>query len=96
MIGQTVFWYVGFSALLNAAIALHSTVYTLYLISKGLNLFEVNLVNVVFYVTLSLFEIPTGAYADIFGRKSSLVLSAAVHARRKHFSHWRDAHERGF
>lgn len=80
MISQTVFWYVGFSALLNTAIALHSTVYTLYLISKGLNLFEVNLVNVVFYVTLSLFEIPTGAYADIFGRKSSLVLSAAVQA----------------
>ncbi len=78
MIRQTIFWYIGFSALMNSAIALHSTVYVLYLLSKGLNLFEVSLVNVAFYVTLTLFEIPTGAYADIFGRKSSFVLSAII------------------
>ncbi len=52
--------------------------YVLFLLSKGLNLFEVNLVNLVFFTTLFLCEIPTGAFADIFGRKKSFVLSCFI------------------
>jgi MFS family permease len=46
--------------------------------NKGLSLFEVNLVNSFFYVTIFLSEIPTGAFADIFGRKTSFVISCAI------------------
>ncbi len=52
-----------------------ATTYVLFLLGKGLNLFEVNLVNTVFFVTLFVCEIPTGAFADVFGRKKSYVLS---------------------
>ncbi|MCX6718781.1 MAG: MFS transporter [Candidatus Taylorbacteria bacterium] len=44
----------------------------------GLNLFEVNLVNTSFFITLFVCEIPTGAFADIFGRKASFVLACAL------------------
>jgi MFS family permease len=52
--------------------------YVMFLLSKGLNLFEVNLVNVVFFTTLFICEVPTGAFADVFGRKASFVLSCFI------------------
>jgi len=50
------------------------------LLSRGLNLFQINLVNVAFYTTLFVFGIPTGAFADIFGRKTSVVLAGIFNA----------------
>lgn len=55
-----------------------SAIYVTFLINKGLNLFQVNLVNAIFFITLFICEIPTGAFADIFGRKSSFVMSAVL------------------
>jgi MFS family permease len=55
-----------------------SAVYVTFLMNNGLNLFQVNLVNAVFFLTLFICEIPTGAFADIFGRKSSYVMSAVL------------------
>ncbi len=55
-----------------------TAVYASFLLSKGLNLFEINLINVAFFVTLFLCEVPTGAFADVFGRKTSVVLSCGV------------------
>jgi len=52
--------------------------YVLFLLEHGLNLFEVNLVNVMFHITLFATEIPTGIFADVFGRKKSFVLSCFV------------------
>ncbi|MCX6716698.1 MAG: MFS transporter [Candidatus Taylorbacteria bacterium] len=45
---------------------------------NGLNLFQVNLVNAIYFLTLFLCEIPTGAFADIFGRKKSFVTACAL------------------
>lgn len=58
--------------------AIISATYVTFLLQNGLNLFEVNLVNAIFFFTLFICEIPTGAFADIFGRKSSFVLACAV------------------
>ncbi len=58
--------------------ALISATYVTFLLTKGLNLFEVNLVNFVFFTTLFISEIPTGAFADVFGRKLSFVLSCFI------------------
>lgn len=55
-----------------------SAIYVSYLIKNGLNLFEVNLVNTCFFLTLFICEIPTGAFADIFGRKVSFVSACAL------------------
>lgn len=55
-----------------------SAVYTTFLMKNGLNLLQVNLVNAVFFTTLFICEIPTGAFADVFGRKSSYVASAVL------------------
>lgn len=54
--------------------------YALFLLSRGLDLLEINLVLATYLVTTCLFEIPTGAVADVFGRKISFLLSCLVRA----------------
>ena len=60
--------------------ALHSATYVLFLQKNGLDLFQVNLVNFCFFTTLFAFEIPTGAFADVFGRKPSFLVACALWA----------------
>lgn len=79
-IKQTWQWYLGLTALLNFSMSLHFAVYATFLLSRGLSLLEINLVNVFFYATLFVFEIPTGAFADVFGRKHSVVLAGVFNA----------------
>ncbi len=52
--------------------------YVTFLLNSGLSLLEVNLVNMAYFLTLFICEIPTGAFADIFGRKTSFVLACAL------------------
>jgi len=67
------------SCLFNAGgMQVIAAIYVTFLIKNGLNLLEVNLVNMVFFLTLFICEIPTGAFADIFGRKTSFVLACAL------------------
>ena len=58
----------------DLAFGLHASIYVLFLLSQNLNLFQVNVVNFVFMMGCFLFELPTGAFADLYGRKKSLVL----------------------
>lgn len=60
------------------SISFSSGVYSNFLRSHGLNELEVNLVNVSFFVTIFLFEIPTGVFADVFGRKKSFLVSCLL------------------
>ncbi len=48
-------------------------VWMLYLASKGLSLFQIGLMETLFHFSSFLMEIPTGAVADIFGRKTSRI-----------------------
>lgn len=48
-------------------------IWMIYLASKGLSLTELGLVEAIFHITSFLMEIPTGAVADIWGRKASRV-----------------------
>jgi len=54
--------------------------YGLFLLDRGLDLLQLNLVLAVYLITICVFEVPTGAVADVFGRKASFLLSCLVRA----------------
>lgn len=66
--------YVTFSFLLSLSHAFFFATYQLFLASRGMNLFEINIINMFFMGSVFLLEVPTGAFADVFGRKKSVVL----------------------
>lgn len=78
MIRNTIRLYLLLKALSTFGVSFISAVYVTFLITRGLDLFQVNLVNAVFFATMFLFEIPTGAIADVFGRKVSYVASCLL------------------
>ncbi len=53
-------------------------IWMLYLAYKGLTLFEIGLMETVYHISSFSMEIPTGAIADIFGRKVSRTLGKAA------------------
>jgi MFS family permease len=55
-------------------------IYPLFLASRGLDPFEVNLVLATYLIVICFFEVPTGAAADRLGRKASFVFSCLVRA----------------
>ncbi|MBP6885827.1 MAG: MFS transporter [Candidatus Pacebacteria bacterium] len=77
-IRETIRHYLVLRAVSKFGMAFTNAYYVTFLMARGLNLLEVNLVNFSFFTTLFLCEIPTGAFADVFGRKRSYVLSCAL------------------
>ncbi|MCK5129529.1 MAG: MFS transporter [Clostridiales bacterium] len=65
------FWFV---KSLNAT----NGIWMLYLASKGLTLFEIGLIEAIFHITSLIMETPTGAIADIFGRKTSRIIGIVL------------------
>ena len=62
--------YYTLSCLFNAGgLSIISAIYVSFLMKNGMSLLQVNLVNTAYFLTLFICEIPTGAFADIFGRK---------------------------
>lgn len=51
---------------------------TLFLLKIALSIFQVFLVNAFYSFSMAVFEIPTGIYADTFGRKKSFLLSCSI------------------
>ncbi|MFA7193938.1 MAG: MFS transporter [Candidatus Paceibacterota bacterium] len=78
MINKTIKEYYLLVFLNSASMGFIASTYAMFLISNGLNLFQVNLVNFVFFLTLFIAEIPTGAFADVFGRKKSYLMSRLI------------------
>lgn len=70
--------YVIFSSLFNFSHAFFFATYQLFLASRGMDLLEINIINMFFMMGIFLFEIPTGAFADTFGRKKSIVLGCLL------------------
>jgi len=64
----------------NLSWAFLGAVYPLFLLSRGLDLFEINAILAVFLFANFAFEVPTGAVADLFGRKVSFLLACLVRA----------------
>jgi MFS family permease len=55
--------------------SLEGATYVIFLQEHGLNDFQVNLMNVVCWIAMFLFQVPTGLVADVFGRKLSFLIS---------------------
>lgn len=70
--------YVTFSFLLSLSHSFFFATYQLFLASRGMNLLEINVINMFFMSGVFLLEVPTGAFADIFGRKKSIVAGCFV------------------
>jgi MFS family permease len=67
--------YFTLSSLFAIGMMVTTSTYVMFLREHGMSLLQVNLVNSVFFVTLFLCEIPTGAFADIFGRTWAFILA---------------------
>ncbi len=55
--------------------SLEGATYTIFLKEHGLTDFQMNLMNVVCWLAMFLFQVPTGLVADVFGRKLSYLIS---------------------
>ncbi|WP_110929979.1 MFS transporter [Paenibacillus bouchesdurhonensis] len=66
------FYTIGFLQFFMSEIT--GTTLILFLLAKGLSLQTANFLLVIFFVSIFLFEIPTGAIADKYGRKISVIL----------------------
>jgi len=53
-------------------------VYPIFLRSRGLNQLQINSVLAMYFVVLFLTDVPTGAFADLLGRRKSFVLGALL------------------
>jgi MFS family permease len=54
--------------------------YPLFLLSRGLDLFQMNAVLATYMLTVFVLEVPTGAFADVAGRRRSFVLGCLLRA----------------
>ncbi len=75
---RTITTYLSLHFFIKFFFSFHAAVYVAYLLEHNLSLFQVNITNLCFMFSVFLLEIPTGAIADIFGRKTSFVLSNIV------------------
>jgi len=75
---KIILMYLRLSFLIALAPAFFFSTYQLFLKSLGLDLLEVNLVNTFFGLGIMVFEIPTGAVADIWGRKTSVIIGCLL------------------
>lgn len=71
---QAVRLYLTLTCLWSGGISFIGGIYANYLLSKGLDLFQINLVNMAFFATLLVADIPTGAFADQVSREKSVII----------------------
>jgi MFS family permease len=72
--------YLVLSFLIMLSSAFSFTTYIPFLLSRAMNLWQINLINSFFMATIILMELPTGSFADKFGRHRSITLSCFLMA----------------
>jgi len=63
-----------------ASIDISSAIWVLYLAHKGMSLVEIGLLESIHHITSLVCEIPTGALADIMGRKNTIIIGRVMSA----------------
>jgi MFS family permease len=74
-INSIVVKYLTFTGLFAFAISFFFATYVPFLAEKGMNLLQINIINAFFMGFIIFSEMPTGSFADRFGRHRSLALS---------------------
>ncbi len=59
---------------------LSSAIWVLYLSYKGMSLVQIGIIEAIFHVTSLLCEVPTGAIADLLGRKKTIIIGRLMSA----------------
>ena len=67
--------YLTFNGLFSFALAFFFVTYVPFLVEKGMNLWQINVINSFFMLFIILAEMPTGSFADRFGRHHSITIS---------------------
>lgn len=80
MKNRTVKTYLLLVAMTRLSLSFFFGTYAVFLQSRGLDLFEISMVNFSYFACMLIFEIPTGALADVFGRKMSFVISCFLYS----------------
>lgn len=75
---QTIRVFVVLKFLESMAFSVVGTILVIYMMRHGLNLLEVSMVEMGFFVPMLLLQVPTGIMADIFGRRNMYVLSCVL------------------
>lgn len=75
VINPVVATYLSFSSLFSFAFAFIIATYVPFLTEKGMNLWQINVINASFMLFNVLSEMPTGIFADRFGRHHSITIS---------------------
>lgn len=70
--------YLLLNGMFHGGISFIGAVYVLFLMSRGLNLFEASLVNATYAIALVAAELPTGLIADTWGRKISFLAACLL------------------
>lgn len=55
-----------------------SAIWVLYLAFKGMSLIEIGILESIYHITGMLFELPTGAIADIYGKRFSVIVGRII------------------
>ena len=63
-----------------SSIDISSAIWVLYLAHKGMSLVEIGLLESIHHITSLVCEIPTGALADIMGRKNTIIIGRVMSA----------------
>jgi len=67
--------YLILSFLIMLAASFSFATYIPFLVNRAMNLWQINVINAFFMATIILMELPTGSFADKFGRHRSITLS---------------------
>jgi len=75
---KTVGFFYVMTGIYWVSIGFMAAYWTLYFVDLGLNYSSIALVFLMYPISSLIFEIPTGAIADVFGRKISVFLSYLI------------------
>ncbi len=71
-------WPFYLDALISPMLLFMPAFIIVYFMDFGLSLFQISLLTMAMGISLILFEIPTGAVADLYGRKFSVLLGTVI------------------
>jgi MFS family permease len=73
-----ILWPFYLDALIAPALFFYPAFMTIYFLQIGLSIFQIGTITAFYSLVTLLFEIPTGSFADIYGRKYSVILGGII------------------